>query len=330
MAALDVEKKSFTFTWRIKNYSFCWKRIGECIVSPTFQVLREDTSSWKLKLYPIPKSNFIGCVLLRWGKNSSCYSVGYELSFLSSDHSTLNSFEVSEDAFEGCFRSAPLLVNRDAVLGKERAAFFPRDSFTIQCKIWPLGDSILDKEQCFAESEIEIQRYSSTWTIERFSNLKSGEKLSQTFNSASIKKSPFAFNLCRREVIILLEMNPVDAVPVKSCKCQVFLLDFARKRVKCGTYAFQLHSKEIEKPFVFMLNLTRRDLLENKHRYLPNDVLTLQYEIEFSTGREIVKILEPDSPSASTDMTQILEHDSPSASTDMTQILELDSPRLTA
>ncbi|KAF8770885.1 Speckle-type POZ protein like [Argiope bruennichi] len=102
----------------------------------------------------------------------STFSVGYELSFLSHDESTLNIVEVSDAIFKKELHSVPLRVHRDELFGEKRAALLQHDILTVQCKIWEVEGSILETEQCFAETEIEVQRYSSIWTIERFSNLK--------------------------------------------------------------------------------------------------------------------------------------------------------------
>ncbi|GBL86983.1 hypothetical protein AVEN_264042-1, partial [Araneus ventricosus] len=75
----------------------------------------------------------------------------------------------------------------------------------------------------------------------------------------------------------------------------MFLLTTAGKRIKCGRYQFLPTAKVTYPQWVFTLSLFQRNLKDNKSQYLPNDVLTLQYEMEFSTRMERVKISEPDS-----------------------------------
>ncbi|GBM68904.1 hypothetical protein AVEN_117472-1 [Araneus ventricosus] len=296
METVKTDRKSFTFTWKIKNFSFCWHGNYEDICSPTFQVHTKDITSWRLELSPFTVNNYIVCCLWKVKDVPSSFSVGYELSFLTQNESTLNSVEVSAAAFKEELYSVPLRVHRDVVFGEERASLLPNDTLTIQCKIWEVEGSILETERCFAETEIEVQHNSSIFTIERFSSLKQGEKSTQTSSRTSTTKQYFIFSMYLEDRVNMnIEINPVDTKAIKLCKCQMFLLDAAGKRLKCGRYEFLPNAEETNPPWVFALSFIRRNLTENKRQYLPNDVLTLQYEIEFSTGRQTGKILKPDS-----------------------------------
>ncbi|CAL1293292.1 unnamed protein product [Larinioides sclopetarius] len=92
-----------------------------------------------------------------------------------------------------------------------------------------------------------------------------------------------------------IEINPIATKGIKLCKCQMFLLDATGKRTKCGRCELLPNAEETNAPCVFTLSLIRRNLTANINLYLPNDVLMLQYEIEFSTGRQTTKSLKPDS-----------------------------------
>ncbi|GBN51238.1 hypothetical protein AVEN_14055-1 [Araneus ventricosus] len=49
---MNSERKEFTFFWFIENYSYCWHKNGEALISPNFSADGLEGTAWNLHLYP--------------------------------------------------------------------------------------------------------------------------------------------------------------------------------------------------------------------------------------------------------------------------------------
>ncbi|GBM68916.1 hypothetical protein AVEN_117480-1 [Araneus ventricosus] len=298
MEAFKIDRRCFTFTWKIKNFSFCWNGNDERLYSPTFNVYTKYTSStkyitsWRLVISRFPVANYIVCYLWNIYDLPRFFSLDYELLFLTHGESTPYSVKLFDaTTFKGGIYSLPLMIPCDKIFGGDGVSLLHDDTLIIRCKIW--GGPNLETERCFAETEIEVQQNSSVWTIGRFSSLKQGEKITQTISRTPTTKQYFIFNMVLEDRVSMnIEINPVDNKTIKLFKCQMFLMDVAGEKIKCGKYELLSNSVRTKPPWVFELSFNKRSLLENESRYLPNDALTFQYEMEFSTGREAGKILK--------------------------------------
>ncbi|GBO42040.1 hypothetical protein AVEN_222613-1 [Araneus ventricosus] len=90
----------------------------ESTSSPTFEVHASSTTSWRLESYPGIASNNIASYICKVKEVLASLLIGYELVFLTSGESTLNSVEISDAAFkEGRYSAAmQFLVKREVPL----------------------------------------------------------------------------------------------------------------------------------------------------------------------------------------------------------------------
>ncbi|KAF8777729.1 TD and POZ domain-containing protein 2 [Argiope bruennichi] len=300
-SAVKEMKKEFTFIWRVENYSYCWHKLGEFLISPVFVADLIHTTSWALCLYPRGDEDdlFIGCYLQREVNDEGPQSImmSYEITCLAADGSALSSFESSksERPFEGgTGYGNPHFLSRSEVLGEKRKSYLPKDTLTLSCKMWVFDENRCDSTQCFARTRIQVETISFVHTIEYFSEMKADIKQTVNVNSSSEARSLISVDIlatngsCCEEKIVL-ELVPGDREQVEVFTCRLQLLNAARQKLKCGQSdtRFDLERKEnLYVPLIF----TKKQLLEKKNEFLPNDSLTLICECSFSIGVEFEKI----------------------------------------
>ncbi|XP_055944473.1 uncharacterized protein LOC129975435 [Argiope bruennichi] len=73
--------------------------------------------------------------------------------------------------------------------------------------------------------------------------------------------------------------------------CQIYLINSAGKETSCGKIDARTHM-DSKPSFRFPLNIRKKNLLDDKLEYLPNDSLTLRCECTVSTGIEFQRIEE--------------------------------------
>ncbi|GBO31060.1 Speckle-type POZ protein B [Araneus ventricosus] len=303
MASLTPEemKKEFSFIWRVENYSFCWHKIGEFLVSPVFVADLIQKTAWTLCLYPRGDEDelFVGCYLQREVNDEGppSLSMSYEIACLAADGSILKLFEgnKSERTFEsGTGYGTSQFISRSEVLTEKRKSYLPQDTLTLSCRMWIVDENICDATQCFARTRIQVETVSFVHTIEYFSGLKADRKQTINVNSSSEARSLVSVSIlatngsCCEEKIVL-ELAPGDRELIDVFTCRLQLLNAEGQKIKCGQTdsRFDLERKDIlYVPLVF----TKKKLLERKDEFLPNDSLTLICEYSFSIGVEFEKI----------------------------------------
>ncbi|GFT35100.1 speckle-type POZ protein [Trichonephila clavipes] len=98
------ERKCFSFTWAIENFSFCWQKSNEEILSPPFIADTIERSRWKLMLFPegeiLHEKDSISFLLKREedSKGPTDLPIFVELSFLTANGSVMSS-EIFEYSF---------------------------------------------------------------------------------------------------------------------------------------------------------------------------------------------------------------------------------------
>ncbi|CAL1284118.1 unnamed protein product [Larinioides sclopetarius] len=303
MASLipDENRREFTFIWRVENYSYCWHKIGDFLVSPVFVADLIHKTAWALCLYPRGDEDelFVGCYLQREvnDEGPSSLSMSYEIACLAADGSVLRLFEgnKSERMFEsGIGYGTSQFISRSEELTKKRKSYLPQDTLTLSCKMWIVDENISDATQCFARTRIQVETVSFVHTIEYFSGIKADSKQTISVNSSSEARSPVSVSIiatngsCCEEKIVL-EFIPVDRELIDVCTCRLQLLNAAGQKIKCGQTdsRFDLERKDI---LYVPLTFTNKKLLEKKEQFLPNDSLTLICEYSFSIGVEFEKI----------------------------------------
>ncbi|CAL1293293.1 unnamed protein product [Larinioides sclopetarius] len=284
--------RSFRFTWKVKNFSFLWHREHQ-FLKWTFNIKRNITTSWSLLLYPSTPKNSFSCILRKESGEPLNFLVDYELSFLHEDGSPLHSIKVSSADFNYKSRSVQLWLHHDEIL--ENKASSTEDTLSISCTIWTAETPIWEMVRYFAETEIKVQRCTLMWYISAFSDLKPVKKRTEFVKTLAGNPCIYFSLFLDKWNHFVLEIFVVDPKCVELCKCQIFLVDVSGKKLKCGQFKVVTIGKTNDPDWTFHLSLTKRNLMDLKELYLPNDTLTLQCEVAFTSGIEIEPVQQLES-----------------------------------
>ncbi|GFT01645.1 TD and POZ domain-containing protein 5 [Nephila pilipes] len=279
-------KKSFSFTWVIENFSYCWQKKDEEISSPAFTVETMEKTKWKLILYPKEsvvddvQEDFISFYLERQenSKGPANFTIFYEFSFVGADGSLLVSTELLKYSFQkdemfGCEN----FVKRNEVLQIRKKDFLSEDALTIRCRIWNAVRHVTKDGQCLARTRIKVERTSFLWTIKEFSIFKES---SCQIKSVSEDEPIMYLNLVKSwRGFINLEVLPKNA-KLKFSTFHLYFLDPSGNRVEC------LRDESIfdDDGDSRLYTLSGINFFHDRNLYLTNDVLTLCCECAYATG----------------------------------------------
>ncbi|GBN01123.1 Speckle-type POZ protein [Araneus ventricosus] len=287
MAGKENEGKCFLFIWKLENISY--SLADEIIESPSFVVDAMDKTKWKLELYPRgERSADIGVYLYRRKDLSdvAIVEVIYELAFIGKDGSVLVSTKI-EHTFPRCQGfGEDSFVNREEVYDTKRLVFLPQDTLTVRCKMWKKGEEMLQDVRCTARSRIGIRRRTFFWNLENFSTLEPERKCNYLIRSIEndepiLNVDLFVTATANCDEIIRFELSLQNEV-IGYSTLRLSLLDASGNRVNSSQHEFWFTGYPKCTEFSFFL--TRKELLGNKSLYLPNDILSLQWEWAFSEG----------------------------------------------
>ncbi|GBO25321.1 Speckle-type POZ protein [Araneus ventricosus] len=285
----DSKRKCFTFIWKLENASYCWQRRTECIQSPSFTVDEIHETNWKLGLYPSIGRDNIGFWLQRQSDNNGVESVAIdcELAFLSSDGTALREFKRKNEEIRkakgfGSFES----VSRKEVFFARRSVYLPQDTLTVRCRMWKSVGEMSKDVQCFARTRITVEKRSFLWSIENFSTLKSHEKKTYEIKSHDNGKNFMSLELFLTGGLLCDETIRFRIIPdyqnIKMSTFRLSVVDASKNTANCFQDEFCCRDPCGSKDFA--LFCTKRELLEKKNAYLPNDVLSLWCECSFCFG----------------------------------------------
>ncbi|GFT01640.1 TD and POZ domain-containing protein 3 [Nephila pilipes] len=286
------EKKNFSFTWVIENFSYCWQKKDEEIRSPAFIVETMAKTKWRLILYPKGldeddvQEDFISFYLERQedSKGPANFTIFYEFSFVGADGSLLVSTELLENSFQkndkhGCKK----FVKRSEVFRIRRKDFLSEDVLIARCRLWNAVRHVTKDGLCTARTRIGLERKSFLWNIKKFSSF---QKKICLVNSASewysiMKVNFLATGKQTRGTPIQVEVSS-DNQKLKFFTIRLYLLQTSGNKTEGlrDEFTFDKHAKTV----LFSLCISKEILMENKNLYLPNDILTLQCECAYTTG----------------------------------------------
>ncbi|GBN93586.1 Speckle-type POZ protein [Araneus ventricosus] len=277
------ETSGCTFQWKIKNISHCWLKTSEMIDSPRFIADALEGTKWFLRLYPSHTTalNHVGLFLLREedcvGPNTT--EVNFQLSFLDKDGSILKERTKSN----WCFTKPDIsgfceFEEREKVFVTQRETFLPEDTLTIQCTIWNTEVKPVKPQQLYARTVFKVKRRNFMCRLDKFSTRKSGVK-------NKFKDSLIEFDLVLNEGLdfekkLALNIDSFDE-SIKYFSFKVSTVNSEGKKENFGTHEY--FANDLKTGVLCTLLFTKK-LIENKSRYLPNDVLSLDCEYAYSNG----------------------------------------------
>ncbi|GBN88592.1 Speckle-type POZ protein [Araneus ventricosus] len=286
-------RNEYTIFWCIENYSHCWHKNGEELLSPLFTADGLEGTAWNLLLYPRGKSNedqgFISLFLMRSAKDDGpeSASVKYKLSVLAAVGSTISSSKQDNTFERKVGRGREKFMRLD-----EMHYHLPQDILTVCCKIWKGEGNIHKVAPICARTRIGIEKISFLHVVENFSSLEPNQKhtikiRSHSQNECFALSSLYFIQDLWCTGMMIVKITPSDRNHILS-KRKISLLG-SENVITCGKIdnRFDVVRSDIRK---VPLSLTRQEILNKKSEYLLDDKLFLQCQIIFSTGLEFQKI----------------------------------------
>ncbi|GFY08736.1 speckle-type POZ protein [Trichonephila clavipes] len=282
---MNAEREGYTLLWKIENFSGAWHGTGKKIESPIFTLEAIERSQWQLLLYPKGESvgSYISYYLKRLenSKGSKSLKIDYELSFLTEDGEILKPNFVSSDTFtKGQAKGEKLFKMRDEVF---LSKYLSQDILTASCRIWTSGRRNMGSVNIFASTIISMDNATFVWNIENFSKMGTSERKDYAIKSAHgdhlVTLELFLTGQCFEESINVCFKfyNP----SIKFFRFNSFLMDSIGNRFNSGMLEFQVQN--IPDAWKLVLLVSKNNLMEKSNIYLPNDVLSLNCECDFST-----------------------------------------------
>ncbi|GIY16883.1 TD and POZ domain-containing protein 3 [Caerostris darwini] len=209
---------------------------------------------------------------------------------LSSMNGTIYKKECLKDARfdEKTFQRVHTNIKRCKILDQnsKKKVLMQNESLMVQCRMWRSDGEELKGEQFIARTVVEIERRSFIWDIKYLTSNQIFEKtpLSVTLPSkkAVLNLSP----LLKEESQSVEEKFSAKITSAdESIKYFTFhcdLLDSLGNKLDCGEKEFWF--PKLKEGAIFKLPYTPKKLIEDRDKYLPKDVLSLQCDCVNSTG----------------------------------------------
>ncbi|GBN74162.1 hypothetical protein AVEN_117699-1 [Araneus ventricosus] len=166
-------RSEYFFSWFIENYSYCWHKNGEKLVSPNFTIYDLEGTIWNLQLYPRGMRNedegHISLFLDRSKQDDGPenVSINYELSFLAADGSAICSGETEYEFKRGKGYGYGKFLKMDKILLRRNSDYLPEDILTVSCKIWKGEGKVQNIGQSSARSRIRVEKNSFLLIVEQ-------------------------------------------------------------------------------------------------------------------------------------------------------------------
>ncbi|GBM80958.1 TD and POZ domain-containing protein 4 [Araneus ventricosus] len=233
-------------------------------------------SKWVLVLYP----NCVDCRLQReYSDNSGgpdTFEIDHELSFLTGDGSVIHSEIFRNKKYRKGYIDwdSVLRAKRDDVFVHKKHLFIPGDTLTIRCRMWKSQGSLSESVKCSIETQIVTECKTFVGAIQKFSSLRTS---SQNFLNILYADSEF-FRVMDLYIFddgkLVIDIGLINYEPTNMYMFKVFIMDAYKNKVK------SCHGEIYDRqPFYIPLTFSRKRLIENKELYLPNDELTLRFEV---------------------------------------------------
>ncbi|CAL1288945.1 unnamed protein product [Larinioides sclopetarius] len=293
---MENGKKEYTFFWLIENYSYCWQKNGEGLISLPFIAEGLEGTVWTLHLYPKGASDenkgHVSLSLYRSATDDGpeSYSIACELAVLAANGSLLRSVTYEYVFVKGIGHGWGAFLEIDEIFLRRKADDLPHDILSVRCKIWKgKGKVVRNIGQSSARTRIRVEKISFLHEVQNFSTLETKQKKTVEIRSHSKREHFISSSLhitdcaCCEEKISI-EIAPSDADKILR-KCDLYLLAASGNVEECGK-ADNRYDIELKSITTLPLSLTREEVLNRKSEYLPDDKFSLLCKCTFSRGIE--------------------------------------------
>ncbi|GFY67210.1 hypothetical protein TNIN_432571 [Trichonephila inaurata madagascariensis] len=286
----------FIYVWRIENILYhCVAEFPSFISPPLVPGFMKGSSRWSLKLSldvfieknlnPYELNRCIACSLQNEkdvGRRN--FTLNFEIAFLASNGIALDSVNFEEG--NNTEDQKTLAVKRSKVLNK-KDIYFPQGVFTIRCRIRKRQtNSISIANEIVSERITAVTRICIEWVsfirkFQKFSDSASDVKTIRVHTKDKGQPSMFVCVKIRNESCLGDKMSIKMIIPerkkVDKFLCKIFLLDKEGNKFQCGiidAFCARLSVPAFNVPLFF----SKKQLIDRKMEFLPNDELSLQFE----------------------------------------------------
>ncbi|GIX99920.1 TD and POZ domain-containing protein 4 [Caerostris extrusa] len=151
--------------------------------------------------------------------------------------------------------------------------------------MWKSDGKTTEDGQIYARTRIAVESRSAVWNIEKFSHLEPYKAITFPINSTKENKQLMNLDLYLTggqtfEEVLHFKLTARDRT-IKMSTIQLSLLDNTGGKTECvkGEVWFNAPEK-LHRKLSLMSQLTRNRLMAAKDVYLPNDVLSVQCEVD--------------------------------------------------
>ncbi|GIY77614.1 speckle-type POZ protein B [Caerostris darwini] len=273
----NSERKGFTITWIIENIKYSTVRNGERLESPTFIVDTMEETKWSLFLSPILNDGedlLLGLRRMSDSKGPSSIKIDIACALLTADGSVAGEYTATKQKVSKNDSVVQKLSDLMYVIfADELEKILPNGNLTVRIKMWKCSGEVNNAEYCTARTHIGVEKKSAIWSIRNFSTLEKGKEPTYRIKSTLNDKSIVTLKLSvTGEKTLQVRCISSDESRFFSIKLSV--LDSKGNAVTCGDV----------KESKCSLTLTKKEIMRKKSQYLRDDVLSLIYECNFSTG----------------------------------------------
>ncbi|GFW75793.1 TD and POZ domain-containing protein 1 [Trichonephila clavipes] len=166
----------------------------------------------------------------------------------------------------------------------ERGTILLRETLRIRCRVWRTDGQEATPSTFIARTILNVKRIDFRWDIERFSSIKSGQKVSYVLKPLSRfgKKTLIHIKEKKDKIMMSIEFR---YTAVDHLKLQSFIVDKNGSQKNCGEREVWPVSCGGAKEYVIStLPFTKKYLMDNKDLYLKNDSLSLHFKCSWRIG----------------------------------------------
>ncbi|GFS29512.1 hypothetical protein NPIL_205531 [Nephila pilipes] len=285
--ACNTEPESeawITLLWNIENFSYCWLKRNEGILSPDFHVKFARKTVWWLSLYPqgLNNDNYISSSLhVSRMELSENIQVEYDFAILADDGSFLKKGLKEKKTFtSGSFAKCIAFAKREEVMETKRDIFLSQDTLRVRCRLWMTDGKAVAPMTAFARTKLRIEKRNFLWDIQRFSSPEPCHKDTYIIMSEwGDDKVTLNIEVKENKIIIFLKILDED---VKFLSFQTFITDTIGGKIDCRKS--EIRPNMLNADIMYLLSTTKNYLMDNENLYLKNDILTLYCEYSSCNG----------------------------------------------
>ncbi|GBM91668.1 Speckle-type POZ protein [Araneus ventricosus] len=254
--------------------------MDERIESPAFNADALEGTKWSLRLYPVGNTdaNYVSFFLKREKDCSGPenFEVNLQLAFLGKDGSIVKEITSAKCKFMKYDSwGVQKFEELERLFVTERETFLPEDTLTVQCTLWTSEEKPDKSKYLFASTAIKVERRSFVWKIDKASTLKSCIR-------NKFKDNLIDFDLVLNEGFDRLDINMTSFdETIKYISCNTSVIDSKGRKKSYGSKKY--FSCDLKKGVLSFMLLFPEMLMEDKSRYFPNDVLSLDFEFVLAT-----------------------------------------------